>query len=151
MTDSYTLRPATAEDARTIHTLVWNAKLNPSGLKWERFWVAVSSGGEVVACAQVKPHADGTKELASLVVDPVWQGQGLARRLIEHFLALHPGPLYLMCLSKLEAFYNQFGFSTVPDDALPTYFRRVKRLTKIVEFVMQEGDLILVMLRDPHH
>ncbi|GAB4579457.1 MAG: hypothetical protein Fur0022_21950 [Anaerolineales bacterium] len=142
------LRPARAEDAQTIHDLVWKAKINPSGLKWERFIVAVSPEGEVIGCGQIKPHADGTQELASIVIAPAWQGKGLARAIIEHLIASHPGELYLMCLAGLRPLYEKFGFRVLAEDEMPPYIRRLKRLTKIAEVVMQQGEILLAMKRE---
>ncbi|HNB54231.1 MAG TPA: hypothetical protein PK530_19945, partial [Anaerolineales bacterium] len=76
-----------------------------------------------------------------------WQGKGVARAIIEHLLGQHAGALYLMCRSPLGPFYEKFGFRTVDDNQLPPYFRRIKSLTKIAEFVMQDGELLLVMHR----
>ena len=42
------------------------------------------SQGEVIGCAQIKPHRDGSRELASLVVHPDYRGQGIARRMIQY-------------------------------------------------------------------
>ena len=43
------------------------AGLNPFSLGWPRFLVA-EDGGRVVGVAQIKPHGDGSRELASLAV-----------------------------------------------------------------------------------
>jgi hypothetical protein len=32
---------------------------------------------------------------------------------------------------------------------MPPYFRRIKRLTKLAEYVRQEGEILLVMRRTP--
>jgi len=140
----FSLRPATAEDASIIRTLIWQAGINPTGLKWPRFVVAAAPR-EVVACGQVKPHGDGSRELASLAVAPPWQGQGLARAIIEHLLTAHPGEMHLMCRSPLGPFYEKFDFHPVPEEEMPPYFRRIKRLTKIAEFMMPDGEHLLVM------
>ena len=74
-------RPATADDAADIKALIRLVRINPMDLDWRRFLLASSPDGMLAACAQVKPHADGTLELASLAVGPAWRGRGLARRL----------------------------------------------------------------------
>ena len=111
-----TLRPATAADAAVIRSLVYAARINPTGLDWKRFVVAPGPNGEVIGCAQIKPHRDGSRELASLVVAPAWRGNGVARAIIEHLVANHPGPLYLTCRASLGPFYERFGFR-VADEA----------------------------------
>jgi len=144
---NFNLRPAVEADTSAIRTLVWRAGINPTGLKWPRFIVATNPDGELIACGQVKPHSDGSKELASIAVTPTWQGKGIARAVIEHLLATHPGELHLMCLSSQVPLYEKFGFRAITEDEMPPYFRRIKRLTKIAEFVMSEGECLLVMCK----
>ncbi len=142
------LRPATEADAGAIRALVWRANINPTGLKWPRFVVAESDEGDLIACGQVKPHQDGTKELASIVVATEWRGQGVARALIEHLIDTHSGDLYLMCRSGLGPFYDKFGFQSVDGNALPRYFRRILRLSKIGRVLMPRGQYLMIMKRE---
>ena len=143
----YALRPAAAKDAARIRALVWQAKLNPSGLKWSRFVVAETAVGEVIGCGQVKSHLDGTRELASIVVDPAWQGYGAGRAIIESLLAAHPGELYLMCLSSMEKLYEKFGFQVAVEAETPRYYLKLKRLSQLAERWMPEGQYISIMKR----
>ena len=62
-------------------------------------------------------------------------------------VATHPGELHLMCLSSQVPLYEKFGFRAITEDEMPPYFRRIKRLTKIAEFVMSEGECLLVMCK----
>jgi N-acetylglutamate synthase-like GNAT family acetyltransferase len=143
----FRLRPARKEDAATIRKLVRRGQVNPTGLKWERFMVAESDDGQVIGCCQVKPHRDGSDELASLVVHPDWRGQGIARALIEHFLELYEGDLYLMCRSNLGPMYEKFGFQSVPAQELPRYFQRIMRLMGAFEIFRGDGEGGLIMKR----
>ena len=141
-----TLRPATADDAADIKTLIRLVRINPMDLDWRRFLIASSADGELVACAQVKPHADGTLELASLAVRPAWRGRGLARRLVERLLSQSPRPLYLTCRSSLGVFYGKFGFRALASDELTPYFRRLQRLAGV--FLFRKDETLLVMKLD---
>ena len=143
----FTLRPASTTDADAIHWLVRTGRINPTDLDWQRFAVAMSPAGEVIGCVQVKPHRDGSRELASLVVHPDWRGRGVARALIEHLLAVHPGNLYQMCRSVLGPFYEKFGFRIVQPAEMPKYFRRISRLAGILDRLRSEGLSLLVMKR----
>lgn len=143
----FILRPALPQDQASIRNLVRIGRINPTGLDWERFVVAVSSEGEVIGCGQIKPHRDGSYELASLVTHPRWRGKGVARALIEHLSASHPGELYLMCRSELGPFYEKFGFRIVQPEEMPRYFRRISRMVKLLEILRREGSSLLVMKR----
>jgi N-acetylglutamate synthase-like GNAT family acetyltransferase len=127
----FELRPAKNEDATPIRRLIYQVGINPTGLDWRRFVLAVDEHDRMAGCAQVKPHSDGTHELASLAVQPAYRGQGVARCLIEYLLAHHPSTLYLTCRSRLQPFYEKFGFQTVPLAHLPPYFRRIARLAAL--------------------
>lgn len=145
----YTLRPATREDAPTIRWLVWRAGINPTRLDWRRFVVAVDRQGGVTGCAQIKPHAGGARELASLAVRPEWRGRGVARVLIEHWLAASQPPLYLTCRARLGPLYEKFGFRALAaDEEMPAYFRRVNRAAAWIAGLLRVKDGLLVMRWD---
>lgn len=141
----FTLRPATEMDDKAIRALVKEGRINPTGIKWQRFVVAVSANGEVIGCGQVKPHRDGSCELASLVVTAEWRGNGVAGAIIENLLAAHSEALYLMCRSSLGTFYGRFGFQPVSESEMPVFFRRISRLASLVDFLRQDGESLLVM------
>lgn len=143
-----TFRSATADDAAAIKSLIRLVRINPMDLDWRRFLLASSADGELAACIQAKPHADGTLELASLAVRPAWRGRGLARRLVEGLLSQSPRPIYLTCRSGLESFYQKFGFRTLAADELTPYFRRLQKLANKMMGIFREGDTLLVMRLD---
>ena len=143
------LRPATKADAPGIRALVYQAQLNPLDLDWPRFIVAVSPDGELVGCGQVKPHRDGSRELASIVVAPAFRNQGIARAIIEHLMAHHPGILFLTCRSSLGPFYERLGYRLIQQDEMPPYFRRVSRLFRLLgKAHLIGGEGLLVMRRE---
>jgi N-acetylglutamate synthase-like GNAT family acetyltransferase len=141
------LRPATQVDAAAIRKLIHQVGINPTGLDWQRFILAVDDSDRMAGCIQVKPHGDGTRELASLAVQPNWRSQGVARCLIEHMLEQHPPPLYLTCRSRLQPLYEKFGFQIVAPQELPPYFRRIARLAALLGKGLNSSDGLRVMRR----
>jgi amino-acid N-acetyltransferase len=144
---TYQLRPADQADARTIRAMIRAARLNPFSLDWRRFWVAHSAQGEVVGVGQIKPHADGSQELASIAVLPAWRGRGVASAIIQQLLADQPGVMYLTCRRELEGFYARFGFRLAPGGELHPYFRRLQRTLQILEGLHVLPRRILIMVR----
>ena len=142
MMASYRLQAAKATQQRQIKALVRAARINPLGLDWRRFMVALDENGVIIGCGQIKPHRDGSWELSSIVVTSAWQGQGVARAIIEHLLAGSPRPLWLTCVSTLDPFYTRFGFREVTALAdMPPYFRRVSRLFRLLAYLSPSNSL----------
>ena len=142
-----TLRPATVEDDDAIRWLVHTGQINPTGLDWRRFVVAVNEASLVVGCGQLKPHGDGSRELASLAVHPDWRLQGVARAIIEHFIAAYPGELYLMCREEICPIYEKFGFRALEEGEMPKYFQRLIRLARLLTTLFRQSSGVLVMRR----
>ena len=144
---SYILRPAQETEAAAIKDLIRAVGINPMSLDWRRFLVAVDAQGQVIATGQIKPHGSNLHELASIAVLPGHRGQGLARAIIEHLLQNSPRPLYLTCRSRLEPFYQKFGFQPLSYDEMPRYYQRISKLVQVVAAVarMGEGDGLSVM------
>jgi N-acetylglutamate synthase-like GNAT family acetyltransferase len=139
------LRQARESDATAIRNLIRTIQINPTGLNWRRFLVAVAHDGTLVGCGQVKPHGDGSRELTSIAVDPVWRHQGLATRIIHRLLAENPPPLYLTCRSSLESFYTRFGFAMLPMSEMPPYCRRIYRLVNLIHALGLTSEHLSVM------
>lgn len=121
-----TIRPATAADQPTIQRIVRAARINPTAIDWRRFLVA-ESDGVIVGIGQVKPHRDGSRELASIATTPSHQRHGIASQVIRALLAREQGALYLVCQQSLENFYARFGFRRVARDEMTPYFRLMHR------------------------
>ena len=139
MTD-YTLRLAREEDSDSIKDLIHSAGINPMGLDWRRFVVAVDAQDQLIATGQIKPHGRDIHELASIAVVPKHQGEGIARAMIEHLLKDSPRPLYLTCRSRLEPLYEKFGFRSIPYEEMPRYYQRISKLVGLVEVVARLGE-----------
>jgi N-acetylglutamate synthase-like GNAT family acetyltransferase len=143
MTD-LTLRPATKTDAAKIRDLIHRVGINPLDLNWEHFLVAETTAGDFIGCAQLKPHRDGSVELASLAVEEASRGRGAARALIERLLAEGPRPLFLMCRPELGVLYERFGFRPAAEPEMTPYFRRIRRLFRLLRpLTGMEGPLIM--------
>ena len=139
------VRPAHETEAAQIRDLIHLVGINPMGLDWKRFVVAVNERDEMIGCGQLKPHGEEVIELASLAVDPEHQGKGVARSIIEYLLKESPRPLYLMCESRLGPLYKKFGFRPIPYEEMPRYFQRISKLAGLVNTLAQREERLLIM------
>jgi amino-acid N-acetyltransferase len=112
------IRPATADDQESIVALVRRERLNPTGLHWRNFVVAQNLG-RIVGAGQIRKHKDGSRELASLVVEPSWREQGLAARLIETLLASEHGHLFVITSERRSAYFARWRFQTADRSRTP--------------------------------
>ena len=140
-----TIRPARESEAGQIRDLIHLVGINPMGLDWKRFVVAVNDQDEMIGCGQLKPHGQEVIELASIAVYPEHQGKGVARAIIEHLLQDSPRPLYLMCESSNGSLYEKFGFHTIPYEEMPRYFRRISKLVGLASTLANRQERLLVM------
>jgi N-acetylglutamate synthase-like GNAT family acetyltransferase len=160
----YFLRPAAEADFPEIKALIRQVRINPTGLDWRRFTVAViapvppapaplangieaevARPGRMIGCGQLKPVPGGLTELASLAVRPAYRHQGIARALIEHLLANAPRPVYLTCRSSLGKLYEKFGFRVLEADETPLYYRRLQRLAGVFMELTRQNETLYVM------
>ena len=150
--EPYHIRAATAVDQPQIKALVRAVRINPIGLRWQRFVVAVDDAGHLIGCGQIKHHRDGSRELASIAVQKEWRKQGVARALIEALVQTQNGPLWLTCMNPLVPFYKRFGFIEVTAaDAMPPYFRLAVRFFRLYQRLMRIPGYLAVMVHHPLH
>jgi len=142
---NFEIRPALESESTQIKDLINLVGINPSGLDWKRFVVAVNEEAKVIACGQLKPHGEDVIELASIATLPEYRGQGLARTIIEHLLGKAPRPLYLMCIAHNGPMYEKFGFRSIAENQMPKYFRRIKKLFAVAEVFRKSEEELLVM------
>lgn len=142
---TFTLRSARESESSQIKGLINLVGINPMGLDWKRFVVAVNEKDEMVGCGQLKPHGTDILELASIAVYPEYQGQGVARAVIEYLLKDSPRPLYLMCESSLGTLYERFGFRPIDYEDMPRYFQRITKLAGLVTTLARREEHLLVM------
>ena len=140
-----TIRPALETEADRIRDLIHQVGINPMGLDWKRFVVAINERDEMLGCGQLKPHGSEILELASIAVYSQHRGKGIARLIIEHLLKDSPRPLYLMCRSPLGPLYKKFGFYEIPYEEMPRYFQRMSRLAGLVTALARHEERLLVM------
>ena len=142
---NYTIRPALESESTQIKDLIKLVGINPTGLDWKRFLVAVNENGQVIACGQIKPHGGDIRELASIAALPEYRRQGIARAVIEMLVRENPKPLYLMCISHNGPMYEKFGFQVIADEQMPRYFSRIKKLFDITDVFRKTEEGLLVM------
>ena len=142
---NFTLRPARESESRVIKDLIHRTGLNPMGLDWKRFVVAVNRQDQVLGIGQLKPHGRDILELASIAVFPEYRGQGVARAIIEYLLKGSPRPLYLMCESSNGPLYEKFGFQALSIDEMPRYFQRISRLAGLATTLSRRSESLLIM------
>lgn len=147
---AYTIRPAIQTDQAAINALIRQVGINPLGIKWQRFLVAIHEVDGLIGCGQIKPHRDGSFELASIAVQKAWRKQGVARAIISELQRVHGHPLWLMCRSELRIFYETCGYVEINDPKkMPPYFRRIKRFANFFGKLARRDFPLSVMVNEP--
>lgn len=134
------------KDFPVIKGLIHEAGINPTGLDWRRFVVAETVDGQFAGCGQLKPHSDGTLELASIAVMSSMRKQGLGGMIIRKLINEAPRPLYLTCRAQLGPFYQKYGFRIIKGNELPRYFRNISRIAGLVNKMHLVHVTLLVMV-----
>jgi amino-acid N-acetyltransferase len=155
------LRPATSADAPAIQALVRAERLNPNGLDWPNFTVAVDEDGAIVGAVQLRRHADGSRELGSFVVARDARGRGIGGRLIDVLLKHTHNPLnnplsnplntpvHMITASVHAGHYRRWGFRPIEPQQAPRAVRfnyRMGRLARVLSFLRGEPARDLVIL-----
>ncbi len=144
--EGVTIRPAERGEAGEIRRLIWKVRINPSGLDWRHFLVAVDEAGKLLGCGQLKPHADGSLEMASIAVQPEVRGRGIASAVIERLLAQAGRPLYLVCAARMQPFYEKFHFEVIgPEEMPPTFRREWQQVEWMTGNLLHRHNMLLVM------
>lgn len=124
------LRKATSKDASSIRWLVFKARLDPTQLKWQQFWV-IEFDKKIIACGQLRNFTEA-QELGSLVVTKKWRNRGLGTFLTQHLIEQATQPLYLECLGKkLVDYYIKFGFRQVDFQDLPVSLKSKFKISQL--------------------
>jgi amino-acid N-acetyltransferase len=142
------IRRATERDQQEIRALVHGERLNPTGINWPNFLVAVI-GGSVIGAVQMRKHSDGSRELGSLVVSKEHRGHGTASRLIDALLAEDQEPVWMITAEPYAGAYSRWGFEQIEARAAPAKVRRnhlMGSLARIISFAMRRPVRRLVIL-----
>jgi len=146
------IRPATDCDASSIVTLVRSERLNPFDLDWRRFVVAVD-GSAMLGAVQLRRHADGSRELGSLVVRPDARRRGIASRLIDAALSAHGLRIFMITGARFAHHYERWGFRRIASRRAPWPILRnywVGRLAAVQSFVTgRQPNALAVLERIP--
>lgn len=137
------IRDATEADDRTIKRMIRAARLDPTSLKWQNFLIA-ELDGQIVGIGQIKQYP-GCEELGSLVTLPQYQGQGVATQIMHALEARAGRPLYLLCLDKMQPFYERFGYEVITWGEAPRFLKIKLIPGKIARLI---GMRVLIMRKD---
>jgi amino-acid N-acetyltransferase len=143
-----TIRPAAAADEDEIRALVKRERLNPRGLDWPNFVVAVADQ-RIVGAVQLRRHADGARELGSLVVAEYARGRSIATRLINALLAPHGGPVQMITNALHANHYWRWGFQPIAVRQAPRCVQLnylIGRLARVISFFRGQAPRRLVIL-----
>jgi N-acetylglutamate synthase-like GNAT family acetyltransferase len=144
-----TVRRAREEDQPVISAMVRRARLNPADLHWERFVIA-ERDSRTVGVAQLRRHADGAIELASLVVEPDARRRGIAVHMVDALLADEQAPVYTLIDRRFVEHFTRWGFAPIDPGQLPrSVYRgyRIGRVVTAVGSVLRRQRIRLVPLR----
>jgi amino-acid N-acetyltransferase len=121
---SLIVRRAVSADQAAIVRMVRAERLNPHALHWPNFIVA-ESGGQLVGAVQMRAHADGSRELGSLVVDRANRRRGIAARLISSLLSWEDSAATVHVITRRERaeYFARWGFRVIAPRAAPDAVR----------------------------
>lgn len=137
------IRPARESEQTLIRQMVRAARLDPTALRWQQFFVAEDEG-KVIGIGQVRQHKD-CRELGSLIVQRAYRGRGIGESLIAALEAHFGLPLYLFCRDTLEPYYTRFGYQRIAFDQVPSGMRFKVRIAALIGRVLRIR--LIVMLK----
>ncbi|MBK1866215.1 GNAT family N-acetyltransferase [Aestuariivirga sp. YIM B02566] len=129
------IRRAMAEDEPAIHAMVRRERLNPHHLHFRNFAVAVS-GGELIGASQIRHYRDGSRELGSVVVAPLWRGCGVSARIIDFLLGGETNAVHVITRKRHAHHYKRWGFEPIPARLVPGPIRLNFRIGDTIGTVM---------------
>jgi len=146
------IRRATDGDEPDILALVRSERLNPFDLDWRRFTVATDGTG-IVGAVQLRRHADGSRELGSLVVRRGARGRGIASRLIDATLSVYRLHVFMITGARFAHHYERWGFRRVGAQKAPWPVLRnywLGRLAAVQSFLAgRQPNTLALLEREP--
>jgi N-acetylglutamate synthase-like GNAT family acetyltransferase len=106
------VRRATEADLQAIGELRSGERVRPLGNRWRNFMVA-ECDGRLVGAIQLRIHADGSRELGSLIVERASRNLGVAGRLIDEMLSTETARVFAITSRDYSAHYGRWGFTPV--------------------------------------
>jgi amino-acid N-acetyltransferase len=137
-----TIRRATEQDEQAIRALAHKERVNPTGIHWPNFLVA-TEGDALIGAVQMRRHADGSRELGTLVVEEHARGRSVAAQLIDMLLAREQGRVYMITGAAHAGHYARWGFRPIDLVLAPGAIRRNYRIGSF------GGGLISFFMRRP--
>ena len=145
---SYIIRQAEKGDMTAIEQLVHSNHLNPNRLNWKRFIVITDEKDTLIGCGQIKPHFDGSYELASLVVEQSRRSLSLIKDFLIALLENSPSNLIWAIIDRNYIPFRRYGVRQIKERSqMPLYFRIFFILYPIIKSFHKNvirNDLILV-------
>ena len=145
---SHIIRQAERKDLPAIEQLVHSNQLNPNRLNWKRFIVATDEKDTLIGCGQIKPHFDGSYELASLVVEQNRRSLGLIKDFLIALLERSPSNSVWAIIDKNHIPLRRYGVRQVKERSqMPLYFKIFFILYPIIKSFHKNvirNDLILI-------
>ena len=116
-------RRAAPADEPAIRQMARGERVNPNGLHWLNFIVAVDGFG-LAGAAQLRPHPGGLHELGSLLVRQDLRGRQIATRLIDALMQDRTGRVLMVTRATYAEHYARWGFLPIRPWTAPPSIRR---------------------------
>lgn len=106
---SVVIRAGRSDDQACVEDLIAGERVNPNGNHADNFLLAVE-GDAVIGAVQLRRHADGARELSTLVVHASHRGRGVSTALVDAILANEAGDVFVVTGRRRAGSYRRRGF-----------------------------------------
>ncbi|MGL4439674.1 MAG: GNAT family N-acetyltransferase [Bosea sp. (in: a-proteobacteria)] len=106
---SVVIRAGRSDDQASVDDLIAGERVNPNDNHAPNFLLAIDSGA-VIGAVQLRRHADGARELSSLVVRASHRGRGVSTVLVDAILANEAGDVLVVTGRRRVGSYWRRGF-----------------------------------------